>query len=49
MKVLELDSMVFPMPLFDSEETVLKRLSIVKDLKYVNGQVMIASFPKTGN
>ena len=47
-KVLELDGMVFPMPFFDGEEAVRKRLSIVKDLKYESGQVMVCSFPKTG-
>jgi hypothetical protein len=40
--------MVFPMPYFENEEGVLKRLSIVKDLQYESGDVMICSFPKTG-
>ena len=47
-KVLELDGIAVPKPFFDGEEAVRKRHSIVKNLKYESGQVMVCSFPKTG-
>ena len=48
-KVIEVDGIVFPMPFFDSEEAVLKRLSIVKNLSHECGDVLICSYPKTGS
>ncbi|XP_060590853.1 sulfotransferase 2A1-like [Ruditapes philippinarum] len=47
-KVIDIGGIIFPMPFFDSEEAVLKRLSLVKNLQYKSGDVMICSYPKTG-